>query len=580
MLDGKQAGTVKSLGGLPVAVAAAGAAAAVPGDAAAVAALEARMGGAMGSGAAAGAGTGGPDKSPQKKAAKFSLLAVISKYETMHAKAGGADSRGSGLSGDDRAMPSPPEAAEEDGVGAGAGASGEPLGAGSGKKRKGKGEHSNDSYYDTDDSFIDDEEVYEEVDAMAMDAAVGTKYDGFFVNAGELETHVDEQRAAQLQAQAAAAAAAAMQAAKRKGGGKGGGKKKKVKVAGADGKAGVAPDAGTPKARESKLKTPWPLGPLGSQTSAGGGSAAGTPSAGGAGILSPLDATAIGLGVTLPAAARLPAPGTKMEDVRSRLEKAVEQELKRRAALPEGDKGRKKLPRAVLNLLADAGVLAAKKKLKAGRIDESAYTALMKDVETIVAPLEIQNLRRCVCASLNAIRERQSAMQKAFETTLEELREVVDERLGDVGATARARADEARAALPSSQQEDFEAADGGAAADKEAAAASRAVLEAAGKLEWIWDFEPHGRLFIQASAFVEQRCREEAELNLEKRASKAAGGAGGEDGDKASKGKVKLPDSFFLDVAKVFPPGMFDAKTLRTKLGHVKWNAKRSGKWA
>ena len=57
-------------------------------------------------------------------------------------------------------------------------------------------------------------------------------------------------------------------------------------------------------------------------------------------------------------------------------------------------------------------------------------------------------------------------------------------------------------------------------------------------------------------------------------------GAGGEDGDKASKGKVKLPDSFFLDVAKVFPPGMFDAKTLRTKLGHVKWNAKRSGKWA
>lgn len=80
--------------------------------------------------------------------------------------------------------------------GAGEGAAADANGAASGdnggaptrnkKKRRRRGE--NADYYDSDDSFIDDEEIIEKIEVSYRMKAVKTKHSGFFVSSGALET--------------------------------------------------------------------------------------------------------------------------------------------------------------------------------------------------------------------------------------------------------------------------------------------------------------------------------------------------------------------------------------------------------
>jgi hypothetical protein len=70
--------------------------------------------------------------------------------------------------------------------GASAGPDGAPGGGLSKKKRKRRSE--NADYYDSEDSFIDDEEIIEKIEVNYKMKAVKTKHSGFFVSSGALET--------------------------------------------------------------------------------------------------------------------------------------------------------------------------------------------------------------------------------------------------------------------------------------------------------------------------------------------------------------------------------------------------------
>ena len=562
LLAGKHA-NAKSVGGLRIgsggAAAAAAADAAGGGDdaAAAVAALEARMGGGAGASGAFDAPAGAPDAAGKEspggagaKPAKFSMLGVITKFERMYAAAG-QRSRGSDAS--------------DDGGDAGAGADatggvdaapGDAGGAGGGKGNGKKGENSNDSFYDTDDSFIDDEELYDEMDAAAENAAVDTKYDGFFVNAGALETTVNEKGAARIAAAAAAAAAASP--LKRKGKGKGGGKaSKKAKVGGGD----------TVQA--------WPV-----VTSPDGRSVGGEQY--GSQTMTAVDSAAETVGIKIPPPPRLPAVGTKLKDILPKLKEAVAAEMERRAKLPPKNAGgsaspakRAKMSRTLLELIADTGAVGAKRKLKVGGIDESSYTTVYNEISPIVAPLEIPvqpanvGIRRYICGTLAQVRQRRKALIGASSRKLEALRKHVDETLGEAGAKARAAAEEARNAAKQSQEDDFQ--DGNAdkatseqsAADKAAEAASVAVLTAAKKLEFKWD-RTSERLFIESARFIEIRNNEEHMTEMH---------AKGQEPQPFK--RACLSDSYYAEVTKCFPPGMYKTKEMSKVLTRLKWNAKK-----
>lgn len=562
LLAGKHA-NAKSVGGLRIgsggAAAAAAADAAGGGDdaAAAVAALEARMGGGAGASGAFDAPAGAPDAAGKEspggagaKPAKFSMLGVITKFERMYAAAG-QRSRGSDAS--------------DDGGDAGAGADatggvdaapGDAGGAGGAKGNGKKGENSNDSFYDTDDSFIDDEELYDEMDAAAENAAVDTKYDGFFVNAGALETTVNEKGAARIAAAAAAAAAASP--LKRKGKGKGGGKaSKKAKVGGGD----------TVQA--------WPV-----VTSPDGRSVGGEQY--GSQTMTAVDSAAETVGIKIPPPPRLPAVGTKLKDILPKLKEAVAAEMERRAKLPPKNAGgsaspakRAKMSRTLLELIADTGAVGAKRKLKVGGIDESSYTTVYNEISPIVAPLEIPvqpanvGIRRYICGTLAQVRQRRKALIGASSRKLEALRKHVDETLGEAGAKARAAAEEARNAAKQSQEDDFQ--DGNAdkatseqsAADKAAEAASVAVLTAAKKLEFKWD-RTSERLFIESARFIEIRNNEEHMTEMH---------AKGQEPQPFK--RACLSDSYYAEVTKCFPPGMYKTKEMSKVLTRLKWNAKK-----
>ena len=152
---------------------------------------------------------------------------------------------------------------------------------------------------------------------------------------------------------------------------------------------------------------------------------------------------------------------------------------------------------------------------------------------------------------------------------MEALRKHVDETLGEAGAKARAAAEEARNAAKQSQEDDFQ--DGNAdkatseqsAADKAAEAASVAVLTAAKKLEFKWD-RTSERLFIESARFIEIRNNEEHMTEMH---------AKGQEPQPFK--RACLSDSYYAEVTKCFPPGMYKTKEMSKVLTRLKWNAKK-----
>jgi len=411
---------------------------------------------------------------------------------------------------------------------------------GGGGSNKGKGRKNLDEFYDTDDSFIDDEELYEECDVRAGDEMRDTKYDGFFVNAGSLETTINEKAVAKLAEQEAAHMGSLGK--RKKGAGIG---------FGTDGPPSKRHAGGTGEDSETHDRT--------------------------------IEEVCEQLNLRLSQKPRLPERGIKIKNLEALLKAAADKEKMQRK-LATG-KQRTKLPLEVTRCLADIGALSAQLSLREGKLNEQRYKGVLElgavkhAVELLDIPLEPINtgIRRYIYATVNGVKARRKDMLAGSEALLKELKQHVDDLLGDAGAEAWNAAIVAADAVLDKQSQgdsDFQGKPIGATSDPQqwsaealdaASAASLAVLEAAGvKFEWDTKSET---LLVESAMFLETRIAEERQIE-----------ANFKNVD-CSLARLVLGDPFFNSVRLCFPPGVVkDIASLRVKLNSLKWNKNRRRK--